>query len=58
LEAFVLTERSNGNLAALQQTWLGRRFPDLPDRVTAAERWAVRNDRTAGAPAPDLREPD
>jgi len=57
LNAFVLAERNNGELAALQQAWLGRRFPDLPDSA-APERWAVRNERTAGVPAPDFREPD
>jgi polar amino acid transport system substrate-binding protein len=58
LTAFVLAERSNGDLAALQQKCLGWGFPDLPDSVTAPERGAVRNDRTAGGPAPDFREPD
>jgi polar amino acid transport system substrate-binding protein len=51
-------ERRNGDLAALQQKWLGRSFPDLPDSVVAQDWWTVRDDRPAVLPIPSRKDPD
>jgi len=58
LKSFMLLERANGDLAALQQKWLGRRFADMPDSVAARDWWAGRADRPAVFPIPTLRDPD
>jgi polar amino acid transport system substrate-binding protein len=58
LKGFVLQERSDGDLDALQQKYLGRRFADLPDGVTAQDWWTARTDRPAVFPIPTLRDPD
>ena len=51
-------ERANGDLAALQQKWLGRSFPDLPDSVVAQDWWTARDDRPAVLPIPSRKDPD
>jgi polar amino acid transport system substrate-binding protein len=34
IDDFLKEQKKNGNLAALQQKWLGQSFPDLPDSYT------------------------
>lgn len=57
LDAFLATERANGDLAALQQKWLGATVADLPDHVTAKGWWAARSDRKP-LPVQTHLEPD
>jgi polar amino acid transport system substrate-binding protein len=58
LKGFVQQQRSNGDLAKLQQKWLGWRFADLPDSVAAQDWWTARQDKPAVFPIPSLRDPD
>ena len=58
LKTFMLHERTSGDLATLQQKWLGWRFADLPDSVSAQDWWTNRQDKPAVFPIPTLRDPD
>jgi polar amino acid transport system substrate-binding protein len=58
LKTFMLQERSSGDLATLQQKWLGWRFAELPDSVSAQDWWTNRQDKPAVFPIPTLRDPD
>lgn len=58
LKNFMLKERSGGELAALQQKWLSRKFDDLPETVVAQDWWTSRSDRPSEFPIPTPRDPD
>jgi polar amino acid transport system substrate-binding protein len=58
LDKFLSSERSNGDLAALQEKWLGRSVADLPDHVDAKDWWAARSDRPKVLPILSHPEPD
>jgi polar amino acid transport system substrate-binding protein len=55
---FMLQERSGGDLAKLQQKWLGWSFPELPDSVAVQDWWTTRSDRPSEFPIPTPKDPD
>jgi polar amino acid transport system substrate-binding protein len=57
LDGFAREVRAHGKLAALQQKYLGRRFVDLPDHVTAENWWTARKDHPV-LPVPSVKDPD
>ena len=50
-------QRKNGELAALQQKYLGRPFPDLPQTVAAQDWWSAR-EKPKVFPIPSIKDPD
>ena len=58
LKNFMLQERSSGDLANLQQKWLGWRFADLPASVSVQDWWTNRSDRPSEFPIPTPKDPD
>ena len=58
LKNFVIQTRDSGELASLQQKWLGRRFAGLPDSVTVQDWWTTRSDKPSELPIPSIKDPD
>ena len=58
LQDFMLKQRAKNGLATLQQKYLGWKFADLPEAVTAKDWWLARQDKPAVYPIPTLRDPD
>jgi len=54
---FLDQQRKSGELQALQQKFLGRPFPDLPETVDAKDWWAAR-DKPKVFPIPSIKDPD
>jgi polar amino acid transport system substrate-binding protein len=50
-------QRKSGGLQALQQQFLGRPFPDLPETVSAKDWWIAR-DKPKVFPIPSIKDPD
>jgi polar amino acid transport system substrate-binding protein len=57
VSGFLDQQRKSGELAALQQKFLGRPFPDLPETVAAKDWWAAR-DKPKVFPIPSIKMPD
>jgi polar amino acid transport system substrate-binding protein len=57
VSGFLDQQRKSGALAALQQKYLGRPFPDLPETVAAKDWWAAR-DKPKVFPIPSTKDPD
>jgi polar amino acid transport system substrate-binding protein len=57
VSGFLDQQRKSGELAALQQKFLGRPFPDLPETVAAKDWWAAR-DKPKVFPIPSIKDPD
>ncbi len=55
---FLAQERKSGALEALQERFLGRRFPDLPDMAVAQDWWTAREDKPTEFPIPLRKDPD